>query len=480
MTRRFLYKASPYALFMYSSLSLAALPVTVQYSSGTTSFTANQTGSASYVVRVGAIEPTNTPLTFNVNSNSSNGLTATQTTTGTACAGVSNVCSTNTFSLSANESCCLEFSLTSSNAGSYSLKPSVKSTAYAYQATSATVVSVSGAVGNTPLTATPPTLALSVKCTTSGGGCVYSNSALTGTARVITITNTSTTETTTPLSVTKSGFPTGTTITNDACNGASLSPLGTCAITITPGQVATSNCTRGTRPSPGSVTVRASSAPSDAISNVLVLGYGCIYQGGFIYSINDSTSTAGSIGGKVAALKDEFLASKNPQPGTPNWGGDGCDIGAKLWSNDTQGANDGSANSSAIVDALTTNYSSGPCPPLPAVDLKDYAAGRCSQYTTLSDAGLKWYLPSICELSGASTSNNCTAGTTSMLNQLWLLDPAVGGFVNEGVYWSSTELADSYYAKVFAWYQQFSSGGYQSGVNKYGALGVRCSRALSL
>ena len=151
-----------------------------------------------------------------------------------------------------------------------------------------------------------------------------------------------------------------------------------------------------------------------------------------------------------------------------------------MWDSAIQGANDGSINSSATVSALTTNYSSSPCTLGSPVALDDYAAGRCSQYTTPSDAGLIWYLPSICELSGASPSNNCTAGTTSMLNQLWILSPAVGGFVNTGYYWSSTEYAHPSLARLTAWCQRFSSGGSQNYVLKYYLLGVRCSRALSL
>ncbi|KTD11202.1 hypothetical protein Ljam_0623, partial [Legionella jamestowniensis] len=110
--------------------------------------------------------------------------------------------------------------------------------------------------------------------------------------------------------VSTSGFPTGTLITSNTCMGT-LNAGATCDITITPGGTASSNsianaCTSspGTEPVPTVVTVSADNAPSTDI-NVLVLGYGCIYQGGFLFSVDDSTSNTGSIGGKVAALTDE-------------------------------------------------------------------------------------------------------------------------------------------------------------------------------
>lgn len=319
----------------------------------------------------------------------------------------------------------------------------------------------------------PSILALSVKNT-------QLNAQLTGNERYITIKNTGINPAT-GLSVLATGLPSGTSITTTptTCTGT-LAPKDTCTVTITPGAEATSDCNTGSAPTSGTITVRATNVATPVISNVVVLNYGCQYQGGFLYSIDDSTSQAGSIGGKVAALTDQFSAPTSPQSATPNWGGYGCDIGPKLWSNDTQGANDGSTNSSAIVSALTTKYFSGPCSLSSPVNKNNYAAGRCSQYTTPSDAGLKWYLPSICELSGESPDSNCTSGTTSMLNQLWLLNPAVGGFVDEGYYWSSTEIADSLDAQYGAWYQQFSLGGFQDPDRKDSALGVRCSRALSL
>lgn len=473
------FKRFPCVLFIYSSLGLAALPVTVTYNSGTTSFANNASGTANYVVRVGGIVPSGGSITFSLDPNSSSGLTVTQVGTGASfCSGVSTVCSSNTFSLSANQSCCLKLALTSSSAGSYSLQPIISSipAVYKYTAPSATSITVSsGTSSNTPLTVTPSTLALSVDCPIAGGSCVYSNTALIGNAREITITNTSTTNTTTPLTVTPAGFPSGTNITTDTCTGMTLAPLSTCNIIITPGQVATSDCTSGTQPLPGTVTVNASSAPSAVSSNVVVLSYSCQYQGGFLYSVDDTTNNgiagtcttspcAGSIGGKVASLVDQAAPYLNSGPQTTSiiWSSNGSggattnvsiDIIPLItelssdssytaaqtnfnstYSNEAtypfpssnafstcNGGYDGQCNSNNIMvlyDAYQTGYGIGSSPYTLSVGPTSrsyYAAGLCTAtISTYSD----WYLPAICEIGPASNGTACISGTQNMVNQL--------------------------------------------------------------
>lgn len=128
MNTPFFMKPLPYALFLYSNLSLG-LPITVTFNNGTTNFASNGSGTANYVVNVGNITPSNAPLTFKSNPNSSNGLTANQVSTGPSrCSGVSTVCASSTFSLKANQSCCLQYALTSGNTGKYTLQPSVSTT----------------------------------------------------------------------------------------------------------------------------------------------------------------------------------------------------------------------------------------------------------------------------------------------------------------------------------------------------------------
>jgi hypothetical protein len=483
----------PIALFLYSGISLSAVPITVTFNSGTTSFASNGSGTANYVVNVKGIVPSNVLLTFNSNPNSSNGLTANQVTTGPSlCSGVNTVCSSPTFSLKANQSCCLEYALTSSNAGNYTLQPSVSSTpvdTYRAKALSPSSITVSGVANTTPLTATPSTLALSVDCPSAGGSCAYANAALTGNSRQITITNTSLTDTTTPLTVTSASFPTGTSIVTDTCTGASLAPQGTCTITIKPGQEASSGagnaaCTTGIQPNPGTVTVNASSAPSEVSSNIDVLSYGCIYQEGYVYSVDDTTNNGqtgmcttapctGSIGGKVASLTDQAPA----YPSGIVWdSSSGCinspynNCYTTSADSGTNGTNVSGGNTYLIYQTLTTTHSEL---------ATSYAAGLCtSLIATYSD----WYLPAICEMGyGANFSGiNCgTQASPALQNmQANLVDNLN---LLTGFYWSSTGYRPN--PTEDAWGQLFASGGSsgQGNLDKgSNRLGVRCSRALTL
>ena len=133
--------------------------------------------------------------------------------------------------------------------------------------------------------------------------------ALTGTPRIIKIQNNGS-DSANNVQMNTPFFPVGTMITNNTCTGA-LNAGATCDITITPGANASldaqnSACTSiGTTPVSTTVTISADNVPSTQV-NILVLGYGCIYEGGFLFSINDTTANTGSIGGKVAALTDEL------------------------------------------------------------------------------------------------------------------------------------------------------------------------------
>ncbi|MFJ1270154.1 hypothetical protein ACD661_16480 [Legionella lytica] len=341
------------------------------------------------------------------------------------------------------------------------------------------------------LTPSVSTLGLSVNCPTfSTSSCTPKNDALTGKARQITITNTGSVNATNVV-VSSSGLPSDASVsfpsscTTIAANG------GTCVITITPGATASANasnaaCTTGVQPD-GRVQVTADGGLSTSV-NAYVLSYGCIYQGGFIYSINDTTLDTGSIGGKTAAVTDTVPGQEIPQPETPNWGGFGTSIGSSLYETSTQGANDGNANSAAIISALTTNYSSPPYNGSSAVSLSSYAAGLCS---TLSVDGSgssactapntcysNWYLPAICELGPYSLI--CTSGSTNIQQQLFentLIPSATLGLVDSSYYWSSTEYSSTPQNNALA--ELFLPGGSQTTINKLYLLGVRCSRALT-
>ncbi len=347
---------------------------------------------------------------------------------------------------------------------------------------------------NYQATLTPDTdsLALSVKCPTGAVGCIYNNNALTGNARTITITNNGTAAATN-VSVTSSGFPSGTSITSSSCHGR-LEPAASCSITITPGNSATSGCTSGIAPSNSFITVRADNV-SERQVKVDVLSYSCIYQGGYLYSIDDTTIGTKSIGGRITALTDQAIpasgvlwsansagvydngvviwgidevsTSANPSPHAPE---------ATLFPGQLNcpGATDGSCNTNNIYVYYSTYAVSIP-------PLSSYAAGLCKQY---SDGNSDWYLPSICEM-GEEGGMICNSPPLSQVEQNMaanlsvLLDNCTCPQCLSGEYWSSTEQEGN--PEDNAWVECFASGGASDqcirGKDEY--LGVRCSRKLT-
>ena len=148
------------------------------------------------------------------------------------------------------------------------------------------------------LTASPSNLALSGL----GGGA----------SRMITITNNSSSDVTiASVSAPIPSFPTGTSVNTSQINacvsGVALAANGgSCTITIAPGTNSSSTCTTGTLPTPSVITVTDNNGDT-AGANIVVLGYGCKYQAGYLFSIDDTTPTTNSIGGKVVALSNQNL-----------------------------------------------------------------------------------------------------------------------------------------------------------------------------
>lgn len=326
--------------------------------------------------------------------------------------------------------------------------------------------------------APPSILALSVNNTAL-------NTALTGNARYITIQNTGTNEAT-GLSVSATGLPTGTNITTipTTCTGT-LAPGATCTITITPGPNATSNCNTGIAPTSGTITVSATNVALPTTSNLVVLSYGCQYQGGFLYSVDDTTNNGvtgtcstppctKSIGGKVVSLTDqaEPLTSSGPQATSIIWSSNGSgSINANVsydiipliseastpndsynnaqstynttYANESSfpfpgssafstcnGAIQGSCNSGnilALYDTYKTGYDIGSSPyTLSAgpTNRTDYAVGLCTaMINTYSD----WYLPAICEMDSVYGTVTCPPDEQSMVANLSFLlgDPSL-------------------------------------------------------
>ncbi|CAM2942031.1 InlB B-repeat-containing protein [Legionella worsleiensis] len=271
---------------------------------------------------------------------------------------------------------------------------------------------------------------------------------LAGNPRIIRIENTGTVPAVN-LQVSPTTFPVGTSITNNTCTGT-LNAGATCDITITPGSTASANasavaCTTapGSLPVPTVVTVSADNAsPTDI--NVLLLGQGCIYQGGYVFAVDDTTPNTGSIGGKVAALTDEPYSLYQ-------W--------AVLY-DDTTANNllDGLANTNAL-----------------ATPVGQYPAAQ-SCLNKVDQGFADWYLPAICELGrfvGINTNAGCGLSRANLYTSLHL--KSLGGFAGV-TYWSSTEYSGNMFYS--AWAQFFGYGDqYYDGKN----LGrqVRCIRAIN-
>lgn len=284
-----------------------------------------------------------------------------------------------------------------------------------------------------------------------------SQSALTlnvsGLARKLTITNIGSAHSALGVTYTPSpALPSGTSITPLSCG--TIPPLGTCELTITPG--ATATALEGLAPIPSSLAVSGTNTTNTVTSDIIVLTYGNIYQGGYVFAIDDSTPLTGSVGGKVAGL---------------------LNVGSFQWT-DTGSTNipgadsitDGKTNTDEIVGDVSCTSVPGSC-----------AAYQC-RIIFAGGGYTDWFLPAICEMGPDSGGPGCPANTPNMVDNLsFLRDFAcVGVQCLSGTYWSSTEFLVA--PSSHAWRQDFAPGvGSNQGTSiKTNIFGVRCSRALTI
>lgn len=280
-------------------------------------------------------------------------------------------------------------------------------------------------------------------------------------------------------------LPAGTKVSPASCGNI---PAGeTCELTVTPGN--TPSAAADMAPAPSVLTVKGSNTPTAVTSNLIVLTYGNRYQGGFVFAIDDSTDDTMSVGGKVAAIRDQA----DPWPDGIIWssngmGGTSFDAIPGIDQTSTEampspdlpnpnpsnfvgcnGATDGLCN----VGNIFKQY--------PTIPTGEYAAGLCSA----TIAGFNdWYLPAICEMGFGIAQCGAQASPTLQNMQSNLVDNGDVGSL-AGFYWSSTE--GSSHPQGGAWVQFFATGGdsYQnSDVEGIGAKlnrsGVRCVRALTI
>jgi len=316
--------------------------------------------------------------------------------------------------------------------------------------------------------------------------------ALTGNSRYITIMNTGAVaavnvRTIIPLSA----LPIGTRVSKNTCVGRTLNPTDRCTITITPGAVATpdlnqTECTAGKEPNAGIISVSADNANTVAIK-VLILGYGCLYQGGYVFSVDDAYAdypASGSIGGKVLASYDQaraYLLQYGPQTvkmtldasaplGSIIWSSNGngstaadvsydlipgigefstsSSVGAAHYLNlvslvthphpyltfltsACDGAVDGKCNSKTIL-AFYSAYETDALVGRRALPIDYYAAGLC---THTINGYSDWYLPAVCEMNARLEQSFCIS-TQNITDNLPFL-------IGNGIYNATTNSTPS-------------------------------------
>ena len=379
-----------------------------------------------------------------------------------------------------------------------------------------TVTNPTGTINGANVT----TVSVSCQGTTATLTASVSNLALatSGQSRIITITNAGTTSAGS-VGYTATNLPLDTSVLNTATNACpsangTLAAGETCTITVVPGSTASSNTSGDpcdgasgfiplyTLPAASTITVTASGA-SPVSTNVYVLNYGCIYQGGYIFSIDDTTANTGSIAGKVVAQSGSSIGTiwgsngasgtngndmsadylpgideiSTPSSPSPTYSGFSEFFSGTYTNRPVPdagfftpcfGAYDGACNTLNIYNfynTYTTNNESynGGSPPYEAdltpTTLSYYPAGICTNYSYGSYED--WYLPAICEMGPGEGGLKCSVpNIVDNLPDL-MADPGTtcptalcnnGAGCLCGSYWSSTTSINDPYSLAFFYY----------------------------
>ena len=291
--------------------------------------------------------------------------------------------------------------------------------------------------------------------------------AISGSPRTVTVTNTGTDLALALALVATPALPAGSVVSSNTCGD--LAAGASCVLTITPGAIP--SATPGdTAPVP--ITLRITGSNTNTVTtDVSVLDHGSVYQSGFVFALDDTTPTSGSVGGKVAALAD----SSTGAPWAVTAGGaPAFDILPGISETDVappcNGNRDGACNTNVIVSYYA------------ATPLNLYAAGLCKDTLNgLSD----WYLPAICEMGFDNIGSGSSCGTpgASLVDNIQsnLVDKGnIGGIVDNSFYWSSTQFASVPDFGGYAHYFATQGGSQQVGYNKNQPLQTRCVRALTV
>jgi len=286
-------------------------------------------------------------------------------------------------------------------------------------------------------------------------------------SRTLTLTNTGM-ETALNVSYTLSpALPAGTTIAPLSCGN--IAPGQSCVLTIIPG--ATASGAVASAPTPSVISIQGSNTGVPVSANIVVLTYGNIYQGGYVFSIDDTTTTTGSVGGKVAALTDQAALAPPAivWDSTPGCGGGACPLTNAT--SITNGLNTAGGNTFKVIQTLNP------------IATTTYAAGLCS--ATINGFN-DWYLPAICEMGYDAISVCGLVGAPILQNiQSNLIAPGISNFnfTLPEYYWSSTEYSGPIIFPLndVAWYQYFATGllSTQGFLFKNSTFSVRCSRVFT-
>jgi hypothetical protein len=301
---------------------------------------------------------------------------------------------------------------------------------------------------DTATTAVTPFTSLSASVNTLGA-------KISGNSRTITITNVGSETASSVVYSPAPALPSGTTITPANCGD--MAAAATCVLTVNPGATA-SALAYDRDSSPIGVVVNGSNTLKNLNVDLSIVTDASVYQKGYIFSIDDTTATTGSIGGRAAQFDRQGL---NPTV----WGSDGISGGTgddsldqlpgidqtsttstgspsfstfETWFNDTgyngtavdptiltfsdfsqcTGKEDGLCDSNNILKFYNTYITN--VPELGVTNLIFYAAGICNRYaidesatacTTETTCYNDWYLPALCELGTDDGIGACSTGS---------------------------------------------------------------------
>lgn len=206
-----------------------------------------------------------------------------------------------------------------------------------------------------------------------------------------------------------------------------------CTISVTPAAGAAA----GQNAATGNFTVSGTNTTNTLSGSLAVLNYGNIYQDGYIFSLDDTTTP---LSAKAAAKSDD-------SPIGVNWSASGGNLATTTTS--------GPENLIVLKDA-GLNAASFP------------AEYNCTQEISTPGNYTGWYLPAICEMSANNPS--CSA-QNNMQASLYSL-----GIFSASAYWSSSQ---SGFANAYT--QIFNSGGgtQNTPVKTSGTAFVRCARVIT-